>query len=648
MLTYDQQTQLMLTQVRTYVSEHALPTAVSGAQLSAQQEAQLLSDWQAFEARLVRHFPRLVRELNMVYGGRDDFLDFVQSLVLAAYHGWQNRSAELKAQDAKREAEPDWFASEKMVGGVCYVDLFAGNLQGVIAQIPYFKELGLTYLHLMPLFQCPEGQSDGGYAVSSYREVNPALGTIEDLAAVAAALKAAGITLVVDFIFNHTSNEHLWAREAVAGNPVYQDFYYIYPGRSIPDAFDATVREIFPDQHPGAFSQLEDGRWVWTTFNSFQWDLNYSNPATFTAMAQEMLFIANLGVDILRMDAVAFIWKKLGTDCENLPEAHALIRAFNAVVRMAAPSLLFKSEAIVHPDKVVAYVSPDECQLSYNPLQMALLWNSLATREVNLLNQALEWRHNLPAHTAWVNYVRCHDDIGWTFADEDALAFGIRGFAHRQFLNRFYVNRFENSFARGVPFQDNPITGDCRISGMCASLVGMEQGDVHAVARVGVLYSVILSSGGLPLIYLGDEVGMLNDYEYVNDPIKASDSRWVHRPRINLTRYEQRYEAGTDAAKVFEQLRRMIAVRQATPALGGTQLTVFNTNNPHVLAYWRGQDEAERVLVLCNFSEYDEPIAQATLSALPALLIDLLSEQSVDVAQGLTLKPYQVLWLRVP
>ena len=628
--------------------------------LNEQQQTQLLvrfareqlapepssSDWQAFEQRLIQYLPALTNELSSVYGERNDFLQFLETLLKSAYQAWQARSPTLKNQDAAHEHNPDWFSSEKMVGGVCYVDLFAGTLQGILAKIPYFQELGLTYLHLMPLFKCPEGQSDGGYAVSSYREVNPALGTIEDLRAVAQALKAAGITLVVDFIFNHTSHEHIWAKEAVKGNPNYQDFYYFFPDRHMPDAYDQTVREIFPDQHAGAFSQLPDGRWVWTTFNSFQWDLNYSNPATFTAMAEEMLFIANLGVDILRMDAVAFIWKKLGTDCENLPQAHALIRAFNAVARIAAPSLLFKSEAIVHPDKVVQYIAPNECQLSYNPLQMALLWNSLATREVNLLQQALERRHNLPAHTAWVNYVRCHDDIGWTFADEDAAEFGINGFFHRQFLNQFYVNRFAGSFARGVPFQDNPVTGDCRISGMCASLVGLEQHDPLAIDRIILLHSVALSSGGLPLIYLGDEVGTLNDYSFSEDPDKATDSRWVHRPHADTVRYEQRHDLSSDAGQVFSRLLHLIHLRKNTPALGGTQLVSFNARNPHVLGYWRG--DKDRVLVLANFSENHVFVSALTLSTLPKQLIDLISSQSVSLASGVKLKPYQVLWLSVP
>ena len=503
--------------------------------LHAQQGAH--AQWPTFDARLRAYLAALRDELLALYGQRDDFESFLVQLLDVAFDAWAKRPEDLKALDQQREAEPRWFESQKMLGGVCYVDLFAGNFKGIEAQIPYFKELGLTYLHLMPPFLCPEPHSDGGYAVSSYRKTKPALGTITDLRRLAEKLRQEGISLVLDFVFNHTSDEHQWARGALAGDPRYTDFFYIFPDRTQPDAYERTLREIFPDEHPGAFSQLPDGRWVWTTFHSYQWDLNYSNPAVFAAMAGEMLFIANLGVEFLRMDAVAFIWKQLGTSCENLPQAHTLLRAYNALARIAVPALLFKSEAIVHPDDVVSYIAPSECQISYNPLQMALLWNTLATREVNLLQQALEQRHNLSSGTAWVNYVRSHDDIGWTFADEDAIQFGIKGFDHRQFLNRFYVNRFAGSFARGVPFQDNPAIGDCRISGTAASLCGLEQGDPHAVARLLLLYGVALSSGGIPLIYLGDEIGALNDSSYVNDPGKAGDSRWVHRPARDVARY---------------------------------------------------------------------------------------------------------------
>jgi amylosucrase len=514
------------------------------------------------------------------------------------------------------------------------------------ARIPYFKELGLTYLHLMPLFLAPEPHSDGGYAVSSYREVNPKLGTMEQLRGLAAELRANGISLVVDFIFNHTSDEHDWARRAAQGDPEFSDYYWIFPDRTMPDAFERDAREIFPDDHPGSFVKMPDGRWVWATFHSFQWDLNYSNPAVFRAMAGEMLFLANQGVDILRMDAVAFIWKQLGTPCENLPEAHTLLQAFNAVCRLAAPSLLFKSEAIVHPDEVALYINPAECQISYNPLQMALIWEAMATRDVSLLSQALERRHNIPAGTSWVNYVRSHDDIGWTFADEDAAELGINGYDHRRFLNSFYVNRFPGSFARGVPFQDNPRTGDCRISGTTASLCGLEDGTGQATDRILLAHSVAFSTGGIPLLYLGDEVGQVNDYGYALEEGHATDSRWVHRPHYPADRYARRHDQATPEGAVFEGLRKMISVRQRTPELAGTRLIHFKTNNRGVLGYQRPGD-GTRILALANFSDGHQTVTAQTLSGFAAQAVDILTGNPLDLGAGVALRPQEFVWLRV-
>jgi amylosucrase len=603
-------------------------------------------DGAAFAGRFERHFPDLCRLFHFLYGSRPDWLDQLAALVLQSARSWMERPAELKAVDAEREGDSGWFLSNRMLGGVCYVDRYAGSLDGVRERIPYFKELGLTYLHLMPLFLAPEPLSDGGYAVSSYREVNAKLGTTEQLRELAAELRANGISLVVDFIFNHTSNEHDWARRAAAGDPGYSDYYWMYPDRTMPDAFERNVREIFPDDHPGTFVPLPDGRWVWATFHSYQWDLNYSNPDVFRAMAGEMLFLANQGVDILRMDAVAFVWKQLGTPCENLPEAHTLLRAFNAVCRLGAPSLLFKSEAIVHPDEVALYIDPAECQLSYNPLQMALIWESLATRDVSLLAQALERRHRLPEGTSWVNYVRSHDDIGWTFADEDAAELGINGFDHRRFLNAFYVNRFPGSFARGVPFQDNPRTGDCRISGTTASLCGLEDDPEQAVGRILLAHSVAFSTGGVPLLYLGDEVGQVNDYQYGLEDGHGADSRWVHRPRYPAGQYARRHDPATPEGAIFTGLRRMISVRAGTPELGGTRLIDFATNIPGVLGYQR-PGEGTVVLVLANFSDEPQQLSPVTFSGFSAEAVDILTEAAVHLAEGLTLAPLQYVWLRI-
>ncbi len=608
---------------------------------------------ETFATRFAEHFPTLHRLFGEVYGDREDAFESLASVVALAARAWLERPSDLRALDTTREADPAWFLDHRMLGGVCYVDRYAGTLAGVRDQIGYFRELGLTYLHLMPLFASPEGNNDGGYAVSSYRDVDPALGSMTDLRELAGELRAAGISLVVDFIFNHTSDEHVWARRAVAGEVVdgvdYSDFYLIFPDRTMPDAYERTTREIFPDDHAGSFVQLPDGRWIWSTFYHFQWDLNYANPAVFRAMAGEMLFLANQGVELLRMDAVAFIWKRLGTACESLPEAHLLLQAFNAVLRMAAPGVLFKSEAIVHPDEVVAYVSPGECQLSYNPLQMALTWEALATRDASMLNLALEQRHALPEGTAWVNYVRSHDDIGWTFDDGDAASLGIDGYTHRRFLNDFYVGRFPGSFSSGLPFQENPRTGDARIAGTTASLAGVEQHATSGIDRVVLAYGLAFSTGGVPLIYLGDEVGQLNDHSYLERPDEAGDSRWVHRPFRPAQAYADRDDPRTVAGRVYTRLRRLVEVRRSTPELAGGRLIPFWTPHRSVVAFQRpGTSEQEpRVLVLANVADEPVILAPERFSGFEARAHDLVDDRTVDLTASLPLPPHGLRWLRV-
>ncbi len=625
-------------------------------------------DWRVFEARLQAHFPRLFGLLLQLYGQRHDLYYHLEELLALLAASWLERRGELKQLDAERENSPRWFQSNQMIGGVCYVDLFAGNLAGLRAKIPYFQELGLTYLHLMPLFKSPPGENDGGYAVSSYREVNPALGTTAELAELAEELRQAGISLVLDLVFNHTASDHEWALRALQNDPEFCDFYYIFPDRQMPDAYERTLREIFPDEHPGAFSPLTIsppqnsqnlgegpgvGAWVWTTFHTYQWDLNYANPAVFTRMSGEMLALANLGVDALRLDAVAFIWKRLGTNCENLPEAHLLIQAFNTVARIAAPGLLFKSEAIVHPDDVVKYISPEECQLSYNPLTMALLWNTLATRQVNLLEQALRERFAIHPDCAWVNYVRCHDDIGWTFSDEDAARLWINGNDHRRFLNAFYTGRFPGSFARGLPFQENPKTGDCRISGTCASLAGLEkalreetEAEVElAIRRILLIHAVILTVGGIPLIYLGDEVGTLNDYGYSQDAAKAGDSRWAHRPATDWQKMSSRYNPATVEGRIYGGLRALIQLRKRNPGFGEGATEIIPTGCEGVLGYVR-QSNGQRILVFANFSEREQTLAENLLRVygLGYGFRDLLRDRTVS-ASDMNLAPYETLFL---
>jgi amylosucrase len=437
---------------------------------------------------------------------------------------------------------------------------------------------------------------------------------MKEFSSLAHDFRQAGISLVVDLVFNHTADEHLWAKNAKAGDEEYADFYRIFSSREMPDRYEQNLREIFPDEHSGAFTFFPDlfkeGGWVWTTFHSYQWDLNYANPEVFNRMAEEMLFLANQGVEVLRLDAVAFIWKKMGTGCENLPEAHTLIQAFNAVAQIASPALLFKSEAIVHPDDVAKYISSEECQLSYNPLVMALLWNALATRKVHLLSQALAKRFKINPGTAWVNYVRVHDDIGWTFSDEDAALLGMNGNDHRRFLNEFYRGRFDGSFSRGLPFQENSFTGECRISGTCASLAGLEkalseegENEVElAIRRIHLMYGIVLTIGGIPLIYLGDEIGTLNDYTYRDDPSHERDSRWVHRPRANWEKYEKRKDINTIEGRVFNGMKMLVELRKQHEVFAGCELEIIHTENEHVLGFTRIH-AGKHAVAFANFSE---------------------------------------------
>ena len=609
-----------------------------------------------FLSRLDTYFPTLFVQLHQLYGERYDFFQHLQKLVKVLANGFVARKPRWKAQDNDRLANPDWYQSEKMLGMAVYVDLFAGDLKRLKKKIPYLKSLGVNYLHLMPLYKAPEGDSDGGYAVSDYRQVDPRLGTEKDLVALAESLGDNGISLVLDFVFNHTSDEHQWAQQARAYHPEFEEFYYFFTEKDEVDDYNRTCREIFPSVRRGSFTYLEpEQKWVWTTFNSFQWDLNYSNPAVFNAITDEMLFLANIGCDGLRLDALAFIWKQKGTPCESLPEAHTLIRCFNACLRIVAPSVLFKSEAIVHPDEVAEYISVQECQLSYNPLMMALMWESLATRQPQLLTNSLKKSFSIDEQCSWVNYIRCHDDIGWTFDDVVAAQMGIDGYQHRKFLNQFYTGQFEGSFASGIPFQANPETGDCRVCGSLASLAGLEKAISgndqtqieHAIKRVRLLNSIALSIGGIPLIYQGDELGLLNDHSYLNDEFKRDDSRWVNRPEITDSALQLAEQKGSYQHRIMSQLRQMIELRQQNPVFGKSRTTILETYRPHLFAYSRQHESGEQLVALCNFSEWEQQIPISVCDIMDSRKVkDLLTGRQLS-GDEIALSAYDVLWLVV-
>lgn len=626
-----------------------MPLSTSVLSEVAVRAAAQLDESDEFIDRLATYGGIAIGHLEALYGDREHFEDALLDIFDVAIDAAGARSEELHRRDRAREANPRWYQSPDLVGAWVYVDRFSGDLPGLVDRLDYLAELGVSYLHAMPLFARPDGANDGGYAVSDYRKIHPPLGTMADLEKVAAALHDRGMSLAVDFVFNHTASDHPWAIGASKGRVADQECYFTFETEEETRVYQPWLRAIFPDEKPGSF--IFDGtmeRWVWSTFHNYQWDLNYRNPETFRRMLGEMLYLANRGVDVLRLDAVPFIWKEAGTTCEGLPQAHQIIKAFNALVRIAAPGMVFKSEAIVHPDEVRSYFGDDmpagrECELAYHALLMVELWEALATGYTHLLRRSMEAHFAIPHRGAWVNYVRSHDDIGWGFADEDAFALGIDPGLHRSFLTATYAGTAAGSFARGTPFQVNPVTGDARISGTTASLAGLERALLHAdeaaielaVRRILLIHGIAIATPGIPLLNLGDELGTLNDPSYLYDPLLAADSRWIHRAPFDWRRAERRHQDGTIEARLHGGIARMVRMRARFPALGGgRRYRPLDVGNDRVYAAVVGEEE---LVVLGNFS------AERHLVELGGFFTDVLAEEPIH--ERCVLEPYALRWL---
>ena len=576
------------------------------------------SDIDAFELRLRRSFADLSDPLTALYGARADFPDLLAELARRLATAWAERAPELKLRDLERDLEPDWFLRENMVAYVFYIDRFNGDLSGVLDKLDYLEELGVTYVHFMPCLMPRPGDSDGGYSVMDYRRINPRYGDMADLERVTAALRQRGISVCVDLVLNHTAKEHEWALKARAGDKTYQDYYWMFPDRTMPDEYEKTLVEVFPENAPGNFSWYEDfGRWVWTTFNEHQWDLNWSNPQVFLEIVDIMLFLANRGVEVVRLDAVAFMWKRLGTRCQSEPDVHQILHALRAASRVSAASLIHKEEAIVSPKEVIPYLGAGihagkEGNLAYHNSLMVQFWSALATRSTRLMTHVMS--SHFPksfANATWGTYLRCHDDIGWAITDEDAWAMGLLGAAHRSYLADFYEGVFPGSFARGSLFQSNPATGDKRSNGTCASLCGLESaleaGDEAAVSRaiqrILLGHALIASFGGVPLIYMGDEVGLLNDQSWRTDPDRADDSRWMHRPQMDWAKAARRDDPATVAGRLFAGVSDILRRRRATPHLHAANPTVVVDAGIDGVFAFRRESPLGAMLCLFNFTD---------------------------------------------
>ena len=612
-------------------------------------------DQVVFSTRLQRYWPDLLTGLTGAYP--DHAPEMAHRLVEIAAQNFQQRPADLRLLDLRRHADPQWYQHQQMLGYATYADLFAGDLKGVADRVDYLAELGVTYLHLMPLLKPRPGQNDGGYAVMDYRAVRSDLGSIDDLRELATVLRSHRISLTLDLVLNHVAAEHQWAVNARNGDPLYRQYFHMFADRELPDAYERTLPEVFPDFAPGNFTYDEESHsWVWTTFNNWQWDLNWHNPEVFYEFADLILWLANLGVECLRLDAIAFIYKRMGTNCQNQPEVHAITQALRTVARIAAPALIFKAEAIVGPADLAPYLGVGKhagkvSDLAYQNSLMVQIWSALAAKDTRLFCAAMNRFPAKPPTTVWGTYLRCHDDIGWAIDDGDAASVGLNGYEHRRFLADYYAGLYPMSDARGLVFQENLLTGDRRISGTAASLAGVEAAllsgdDIHldlAIRRYVLAYCLVFGFGGLPLIYMGDELGLPNYHDFVDDPDHADDNRWVHRPPMPWDSVDRRHMAGTVEYRIWHALRHVITVRSSLPSLDASvESEILDPVNPAVLVFLR-RFSSQTMVGVYNVTAESQKLARWVIP-LGNWAWDALTEETPLTDRPLTLDGYQVRW----
>jgi len=578
------------------------------------------TDWtksdNAFYTRFLANIPEirvLYDELYVTHpAGKESFGQLIQTIIQAH----KNRPADLKQRDGTKEDQDHWFLSNQLAGMSLYVDRFCENIQNLSSRLDYFEKLGVNFLHLMPVFESPPNESDGGYAVSNFRKIDARFGQLEDLKSVQAEMLQKNMYLMLDIVLNHTSRQHEWAVKARAGNTYYQDYFHFFENRRLPDEYDRSMPEVFPESAPGNFTWIEECRkWVMTVFHSYQWDLNYSNPHVFVDMLDNVFFYANLGVDLLRIDAPAFIWKQIGTTCQNLPQAHTLLRLIRLCVEVASPGMALLGEAIVAPAEIMKYFgtgnyTTHECDFAYNATHMALQWDALATGDVRVMMAAQHEILKKPRGCSWITYTRCHDDIGLGYEDYMIEQAGWNAFAHRNFLKNYFAGLYPGSPSRGALFSFNPKTGDARISGTLASLCGLEkaisekdaEATAMAIRKILLMQAHSFFIGGLPMLFYGDELGYINDYSYLDESEKSYDNRWMHRPVMQGEKLKRLDEKGSPEERIFSGTRRLLQIRKQLPVLADTgNLIWLNPHNIHVASFMR-RNENKILYGLFNFS----------------------------------------------
>ena len=592
-----------------------------------------------------------LRWLYMELYGNDSMFAELCDQMWAFY---KERTDALKNLDIKREADPQWYKKNDMLGMMFYIDNFAGNMKGVESKLDYLEKNNVNYIHLMPFLETPKGRSDGGYAVADFRKVQENLGTMDDLEELTGACHEKGISVCMDFVMNHTSEDHEWAKKARQGDGEYMSRYFFYDNPYIPSLYEKTVPQVFPTTAPGNFTWLpEIGHYVMTTFYPYQWDLNYRNPRVFNEMMYNFLFLANKGIDIIRIDAVPYIWKELNTSCRNLPQVHTIVRMMRLISEIVCPGILLLGEVVMEPEKVVPYfgtVEKPECHMLYNVTTMATTWHTVATRDVRLLKKQLDIVNGLPKDYVFLNYLRCHDDIGWGLDYATLKQEGIEERSHKKYLNDYFQGYAGESNSRGVLYNEDPVTGDARFCGTTASMCGVEKAGFEknketmkkAIQMDVMLHADMLMQSGIPVIYSGDEIGQVNDYSYKNDPDKAPDSRYIHRGVMNWELAAKSDNPRTVEGQINKRLNQLEKIRKTEKAfMTNADTWTVETWDNSILCIGRYYD-GEKIYGLFNFSEYDKT---AWINERDGLYKDLITGQEMEAA-GVNIPAYGFFWLK--
>ena len=599
----------------------------------------------AFERRL-RDRQDELDWLYMELYNRRESLAALKEMMADCY---SQRGMGLRRLDSRREKDPLWYCRGNMLGMTMYTDLFAGDLAGLEKRLDYLTRQGITYLHLMPLLKMPHPDNDGGYAVEDFGQVDPALGTNEDLSRLTAAMRRRGMSLCLDFVINHTADTHQWAMRAKAGEQEYIDRYICYDTPEIPREMERTIPDVFPETAPGSFLyQPEMGKYVCSSFHPYQWDLNYKNPVVFHEMTAAMLRLANLGVEVLRIDAVPYLWKEIGTTCRNLPQVHTIMRMLRLITETVCPGVILKGEVVMAPRELAPYfgtAEKPECHILYNSSTMATQWSALASGDVRQLKHQLDDLHSLPAHCRFVNYLRCHDDIGWGLNEAYGRTLGMDPVEHKKYLYTFFEGSFPGSWARGERYNYDPRTQDARSCGTTASLCGIEKGCAEGdqdqidlgIRRDLMMHAVIAAMAGFPMLSSGDEIGQLNGYGYHDDPDRREDSRNLHRTPFCWENAEKRLTPGTVQQRLWDGLGRLEALRAEEGCFGpDAWVTTWDTHNPHVLALLRRRGE-ETLVCLFNFTGDRQEVA---LDGVEGQFTDLITGEEGPCSSR-ELEPYQ-------